>query len=59
MTMTNIRSGTWMMTGNGVMYNGTTVVDEYGHNLDRLQVGACGIARVGVSGMLDWLGMSY
>jgi hypothetical protein len=32
------RSGTWMMTGNGVMHNGTTVIDEYGQNLDRLQV---------------------
>ena len=38
-TMTNIRSGTWMMTGNGVMHNGATVIDEYGHNLDRLKVG--------------------
>ena len=38
-TMTNIRSGTWMMTGNGVMHNGTTVIDEYGQNLDRLKVG--------------------
>ena len=37
-TMTNIRSGTWMMTGNGVMHNGTTVIDEYGQNLDRLKV---------------------
>ena len=37
-TMTNIRSGTWMMTGNGIMHNGTTVVDEYGLNLDRLKV---------------------
>ncbi|XP_053378607.1 neuralized-like protein 4 [Mercenaria mercenaria] len=36
-TMTNIRSGTWMMTGNGVMYNGTTVMDDYGQNLDRLK----------------------
>ncbi|KAG8230351.1 hypothetical protein J437_LFUL000622, partial [Ladona fulva] len=36
-TMTNVRSGTWMMTGNGVMHNGTTVIDEYGQNLDRLQ----------------------
>ncbi|WAR14180.1 NEUL4-like protein [Mya arenaria] len=43
-TMTNIRSGTWMMTGNGVMYNGTTVLDDYGQNLDRLKVGD----RVGV-----------
>ncbi|XP_077021862.1 neuralized-like protein 4 isoform X3 [Tamandua tetradactyla] len=38
-TMTNLRSGTWMMTGNGVMHNGTTILDEYGHNLDRLKVG--------------------
>ncbi|XP_014472796.1 PREDICTED: neuralized-like protein 4 isoform X2 [Dinoponera quadriceps] len=38
-TMTNVRSGTWMMTGNGVMHNGTTMIDQYGQNLDRLQVG--------------------
>ena len=38
-TMTNIRSGTWMMTGNGVMHNGTTVIDDYGVNLDKLRVG--------------------
>ncbi len=38
-TMTNVRSGTWMMTGNGVMHNGTTVFDEYGRNLDKLRVG--------------------
>lgn len=37
-TMTNIRAGTWMMTGNGVMHNGTTVLDDYGQNLDRLKV---------------------
>ncbi|KAL7305937.1 hypothetical protein TKK_0001411 [Trichogramma kaykai] len=43
-TMTNVRSGTWMMTGNGVMHNGTTMIDHYGQNLDRLQVGD----RVGV-----------
>ncbi|XP_043671711.1 neuralized-like protein 4 [Vespula pensylvanica] len=43
-TMTNVRSGTWMMTGNGVMHNGTTMIDQYGQNLDRLQVGD----RVGV-----------
>lgn len=38
------RSGTWMMTENGVMHNGTTIIDQYGQNLDRLQVGD----RVGV-----------
>ena len=38
-TMTNIRSGTWMMTGNGVMHNGTTVIEDYGQNLDKLKVG--------------------
>ncbi|XP_077270706.1 neuralized E3 ubiquitin protein ligase 4 isoform X1 [Temnothorax americanus] len=43
-TMTNVRSGTWMMTGNGVMHNGTTMIDQYGQNLDRLQIGD----RVGV-----------
>jgi neuralized-like protein 4 len=43
-TMTNVRSGTWMMTGNGVMNNGTTIIEQYGQNLDRLQVGD----RVGV-----------
>lgn len=32
------RTGTWMMTGNGVMHNGITVMDDYGINLDRLQV---------------------
>ena len=37
-TMTNMRSGTWMMTGTGVMHNGTTVIDMYGQNLDRLKV---------------------
>ncbi|KAG0729694.1 Neuralized-like protein 4 [Chionoecetes opilio] len=39
-TMTNVRSGTWMMTGNGVMHNGTTIIDDYGQNLDRLKVRA-------------------
>ncbi|OAD58573.1 Neuralized-like protein 4 [Eufriesea mexicana] len=43
-TMTNVRSGTWMMTENGVVHNGTTIIDEYGQNLDGLQVGD----RVGV-----------
>ena len=38
-TMTNLRSGTWMMTGNGVMHNGTTVIDDYGRNLDKLKEG--------------------
>jgi neuralized-like protein 4 len=27
-TMTNVRSGTWMMTGNGVMKNGTTTIEH-------------------------------
>jgi len=43
-TMTNIRSGTWMMTGNGVMHNGVTILDDYGRSLDRLNTGD----RVGV-----------
>ena len=28
-----------MMTGNGVMHNGTTTIDDYGQNLDKLKVG--------------------
>lgn len=40
-TMTNIRSGTWMMTGTGVMQNGVTVIDEYGCSLDTLRVSNC------------------
>lgn len=36
--------GTWMMTGNGVMHNGITIVEQYGISLDRLQAGD----RVGV-----------
>ncbi|CAM9861420.1 unnamed protein product [Lampetra fluviatilis] len=45
-TMTNMRSGTWMMTGNGVMHNGTTILDDYGHNLDRLRAGdSVGVIR--------------
>ncbi|XP_060517593.1 neuralized-like protein 4 isoform X2 [Cylas formicarius] len=38
-TMTNVRSGTWMMTGSGIMHNGTIIEEQYGVNLDRLQVG--------------------
>ena len=37
-TMTNIRSGTWMMTGNGVMHNGRMTREDYGQNLDALKV---------------------
>jgi len=37
-TMTNIRSGTWMMTGNGVMHNGRMIREDYGQNLDALKV---------------------
>lgn len=43
-TMTNVRSGTWMMTGSGIMHNGTIILEQYGVNLDRLKVGD----RVGV-----------
>jgi len=37
-TMTNIHSGTWMMTGNGVMHNGRMIREDYGQNLDALKV---------------------
>lgn len=39
LTMTNVHSGTWMMTGVGIMHNGTTIVNQYGVNLDTLSVG--------------------
>ncbi|CAN7988339.1 unnamed protein product [Ixodes pacificus] len=39
-TMTNVRSGTWIMTGCGVMHNGTEVLVDYCRNLDTLQAGA-------------------
>lgn len=39
LTMTNVHSGTWMMTGVGIMHNGITVVNQYGVNLDTLRVG--------------------
>ncbi|MEJ1273153.1 neuralized E3 ubiquitin protein ligase 4 [Cricetulus griseus] len=42
----SVPAGTWMMTGNGVMHNGTTILDEYGHNLDRLKAGdTVGVVR--------------
>lgn len=54
-TMTNVRTGTWMMTGTNVMHNGVTVIEQYGHSLDRLQIGD----RVGVvrknTGVLHFL----
>ncbi|XP_022100637.1 neuralized-like protein 4 isoform X3 [Acanthaster planci] len=48
-TMTNVRSGTWMMTGDGIMHNGVAIVDEYGLNLDRLREGD----RIGVMRKLN------
>ncbi|KAB7508105.1 Neuralized-like protein 4 [Armadillidium nasatum] len=43
-TMTNVRSGTWLLTSNGVTHNGTTIAETYGLNIDRLKVGE----RIGV-----------
>jgi neuralized-like protein 4 len=35
-----------MMTGNGVMHNGQSIIDEYGQSLDRLKVMDCvGVLR--------------
>lgn len=48
-TMTNVRSGTWIMTGSGVMHNGTEIIVDYCRNLDTLQVGD----RVGVKRTSD------
>uniref|UniRef100_UPI00358F8D8A neuralized-like protein 4 isoform X2 n=1 Tax=Myxine glutinosa TaxID=7769 RepID=UPI00358F8D8A len=44
-TMTNLQSGTWMVTGNGMMRDGFAINNDFGHNLDRLQTGD----RVGVT----------
>lgn len=48
-TVTNMRSGTWIMSGSGVMHNGNTILLQYGQNLDRLKVGD----HVGVTRMED------
>ena len=37
-TMTDIRSGTWMMSGEEVRHSGTTVIDAYGQDLNELTV---------------------
>ncbi|EEC01382.1 neuralized, putative, partial [Ixodes scapularis] len=44
-TMTNVRSGTWIMTGCGVMHNGTEVLVDYCRNLDTLQADRVGVKR--------------
>ncbi|XP_039266317.2 neuralized-like protein 4 [Styela clava] len=45
-TMTNVRSGTWIMTATGVMVNGVTVVDDYGTNVDNMSIGdTLGVCR--------------
>ncbi|GAB6019762.1 Neuralized-like protein 4 [Chamberlinius hualienensis] len=38
-TMTNVKSGTWMMTSNGVMHNGIVVLEDYSRSLDMISVG--------------------
>ncbi|XP_064459470.1 neuralized-like protein 4 isoform X2 [Ornithodoros turicata] len=43
-TITNIRSGTWVMTGRTVMHNGTEIVNDYCRSLDSLEIGD----RIGV-----------
>ncbi|KAK3730103.1 hypothetical protein QZH41_013738, partial [Actinostola sp. cb2023] len=43
-TMTNVRSGTWIMSGGGMVKNGSTEIEDYGKNLDELKAGD----RVGV-----------
>ena len=37
-TMTNLTTGTWMMSGNGVMHNGLLVRENFGRSLDSLSV---------------------
>lgn len=38
-TMTNIHSGTWIMSGSGVLQNGDTIRENFGRSLDSLRVG--------------------
>ena len=37
-TMTDLDSGTWILTAYGVKYNGKTTNDDYGQSLDELTV---------------------
>jgi len=37
--MSNMLGGTWMMTGNGIMYNNETVIEDYGYRPDQMKVG--------------------
>ena len=37
-TMTNITTGTWMVSGTGVMHNGSSIRDNLKVNLDSLKV---------------------
>ena len=38
-TMTNIASGTWMLSGGAIVHNGITVLEAYGRGLASFQVG--------------------
>ena len=37
-TMTNVTTGTWMMSGGGIVNNGVTTIEDYGHSLEDLKV---------------------
>lgn len=37
-TMTNLTSGTWIMSGGGLVVNGSTMMEDYGNSLDDLKV---------------------
>ena len=37
-TVTNMQSGTWVMSGSGIMENGDTIQDNFGRSLDSLKV---------------------
>ena len=40
-TMTNLRTGTWILSGTGVMHNGDTIRENYARSLDTLKVCVC------------------
>ena len=40
-TMTNLHTGTWIMSGTGVMHNGDTIKENYGRSLDTMKVCVC------------------
>lgn len=51
--MRNVEVGTWMMTGDGVMHNNETLIEDYGYRPERMKVIVCGL--LGLYGLLPSL----